>query len=44
MGGISVNGLDGLMDDLSELARLPDAVVDDILNAEADVILAGLDL
>lgn len=38
MGGISVSGLDGLMDDLAELARLPDGVVDDILNAEADVI------
>ena len=39
MGSISVNGLDGLMDDLAELAELPDGVVDDILNAEADVIL-----
>lgn len=39
MAHMSVTGLDGLMDDLSELARLPDGVVDGILEAEADVIL-----
>lgn len=39
MAHMSVNGLDGLMDDLAELASLPDGVVDGILEAEADVIL-----
>ena len=36
---MTVNGLDGLIDDLAELTRLPDAVVDDVLNAEADAIV-----
>lgn len=39
MANMSVNGLDGLIVDLAELARLPDRVVDGILEAEADVIL-----
>lgn len=39
MGRITVNGLDALMDDLSDLAKLPDSVIDDVLNAEADVIV-----
>ena len=39
MGRITVNGLDALMDDLSDLAKLPDSVIDSILNAEADVIV-----
>ena len=39
MGGFTVNGLDDLMDDLAELAKLPDKVVDGILEAEADVLL-----
>lgn len=41
MGSLSVSGLDGLIDDLDELARLPDSVTDQILNAEADVIAAA---
>ena len=39
MGRLTVNGLDALSDDFAALARLPDKVVEDILNAEADVIL-----
>ena len=34
-----MNGLDALSDDLAALARLPDSVIDGILEAEADVIL-----
>lgn len=37
--GLTVNGLDALMDSLDELAELPDQVLEDVLNAEADVIL-----
>ena len=39
MGRLTVNGLDALSDDLAALARLPDSVIDGILEAEADVIL-----
>lgn len=39
MGRLTVDGLDGLMDDLAALAALPDSVVERILDAEADVIL-----
>ena len=39
MGRLTVNGIDGLMDDLAALAALPDSVVEGILDAEADVIL-----
>lgn len=39
MGSLTVNGLDSFMNDLAELAKLPDGVVDGILEAEADVIL-----
>lgn len=38
---MTVNGLDGLIDDLADLARLPDSVVDGILDAEADIILSA---
>ena len=41
MGNISVSGLDDLIGDLDELARLPDSVTDQMLNAEADVIEAA---
>ena len=41
MGSINVVGLDGLISDLGDLAKLPDSVTDDILNAEADVIEAA---
>lgn len=41
MGSLSISGLDGLIDDLDELARLPDSVTDQMLNAEADVIAAA---
>ena len=40
MGRLTVNGLDGLMDDLAALAALPDSVVEGILDAEADIIVA----
>lgn len=34
-----MNGLDALSDDFAALARLPDKVVEEILDAEAEVIL-----
>ena len=37
---MEVNGIDGLMDDLAALAALPDSVVEGILDAEADIIVA----
>lgn len=39
MADISVSGLDELMDDLAALAELPDSVVEEMLNAEADVVV-----
>ena len=39
MGRLTVNGIDALSDDFAVLARLPDSVIDGILDAEADVIL-----
>lgn len=39
MGHMEAVGLDGIIDDLAELASLPERVVDGILNAEADVIV-----
>ena len=39
MGRLTVNGLDALSDDFAALARLPDKVIEGILEAEADVIL-----
>lgn len=39
MGRLTVNGLEALSEDLAALARLPDSVVERILEAEADVIL-----
>lgn len=36
-----MNGLDALADDFAALARLPDKVVEDILDAEAEVITAA---
>ena len=39
MGRLTVNGIDALSDDFAALARLPDSVIDGILNAEADVIV-----
>ena len=41
MGTMSVSGLDDLIGDLDDLARLPDSVTDQMLNAEADVIEAA---
>lgn len=38
---MTVNGLDALADDFAALARLPDKVVEDILDAEAEVITAA---
>lgn len=39
MARLEINGLDSLIDDLAELAWLPDEVPERILNAEADVIV-----
>lgn len=39
MGKITVNGMDALIDDLADLAKLPDSVIEGILDAEADVIV-----
>lgn len=39
MAYLEINGMDALMDDFSALAHLPYEVVEDILNAEADVIV-----
>ncbi len=39
MAGMTVDGLDGLMDDLEALAALPDQVAEDMLNAGADVLV-----
>ena len=39
MGRLTVNGIDALSDDFAALARLPDSVIEGILEAEADVIL-----
>lgn len=41
MGRLTVNGLDALADDFAALARLPDSVIDGILDAEAEVITAA---
>lgn len=41
MGRLTVNGLDALADDFAALARLPESVIDGILDAEAEVITAA---
>lgn len=41
MGSLKSDGIDSLSLDLSELAYLPDRVVADMLQAEADVILSA---
>lgn len=41
MGSLKTDGIDSLSLDLSELAYLPDRVVADMLQAEADVILSA---
>ncbi len=38
MAKISMNGLDELINDLEEIARLPDSVVLEMLTAEAEVV------
>lgn len=40
MARFEVDGLDALTTDLADLAKLPDSVVDGMLNAEADVLVA----
>ena len=40
MGRLTVNGIDALSDDFAALARLPDSVIEGMLNAEADIIVA----
>lgn len=39
MARMELDGLDELMDDLEALARIPDSVIEGVLNAEADVIV-----
>lgn len=39
MAFMSITGVDAILDDLRSLINLPDSVVDDILNAEADVVV-----
>ena len=39
MASLTVNGMDALLDDLDALANLPDSVIEEILEAEADVIV-----
>ena len=39
MARLAFDGLDSLMDDLDSLAHLPDRVVEDVLNAGADVLV-----
>ena len=39
MAQMTVTGLNGLISDMSDLASLPEEVIEDILNAEADVIV-----
>lgn len=39
MARLEFDGLDSLMDDLDSLAHLPDRVVEDVLNAGADVLV-----
>lgn len=39
MARMELDGLDGLMDDLAALAALPDSVAEDILDAEAGVVV-----
>lgn len=39
MARMEINGIDGLMDNLAELALLPDNMAEDVLNAEADVLV-----
>ena len=41
MGKLKVSGIDNFLDDLSNLCKLPDAVVESMLNAEADVVVAA---
>ena len=38
MSRLEVEGLDGLIDDFEALAALPEEVISDMLNAEADVV------
>ena len=38
MAELGVNGLDGLILDLDEIARLPDEVAEEMLDAEAEVV------
>lgn len=38
MAKLSVNGLDELIDDLEEIARMPDSVALEMLTAEAEII------
>lgn len=40
MAKLEVNGLDGLIGDLEDLAKLPDSVAEEILAAEADIVEA----
>ena len=41
MANISFHGLDELMLDMQAVAELPDEVIDEMLNAQADVVVAA---
>ncbi len=41
MGDLKVTGIDNLFDDLSSLCKLPDELIMNMLNAEADVVVAA---
>ena len=41
MASFECNGIDGLIMSMRELAELPEEVQDDILNAQADVVVAA---
>lgn len=41
MARLELEGLDGLIDDFEKLATIPDEVISDMLNAEADVVEAA---
>jgi len=41
MAELTVNGMEGLMLSMQELANIPEDVQDEILNAQADVVIAA---
>ena len=41
MGTITTKGVETLIEGLGDLASIPDGVIDEMLNAEADVIVSA---